>query len=65
MYLGREYVPIFWPALKLDPWGWDTVGSPSLNHQLATYRIDGHARANNSVGYRSPTLHGFSSNVAV
>lgn len=65
VYLGREYVPIFWPALKLDPWGWDTVGSPSLNHQLATYRIDGHARANNSVGYRSPTLHGFSSNVAV
>ncbi len=65
VYLGREYIPLFWPALKLDPWAWDTVGSPSLNHQLATYRIDGHARANNSVGYKSPRLGGFAFNVAV
>lgn len=65
VYLGREYVPIFWPALKLDPWAWDTVGSPSLNHQLATYRIDGHARANNSVGYRTPVIGGLSANVAI
>lgn len=65
VYLGREYVPIFWPALKLDPWLWDTVGSPSLNHQLATYRIDGHARANNSVGYKTINYGGFTANVAV
>lgn len=65
LYLGREYVPIFWPALKLDPWLWDTVGSPSLNHQLATYRIDGHARANNSVGYKTPSFGGLTANVAV
>lgn len=65
LYLGREYIPAFWPALKLDPWAWDTVGSPSLNHQMAGYRVDGHARANNSVGWRSPVLNGFSSNLAV
>lgn len=65
VYLGREYVPIFWPALKLDPWLWDTVGSPGLNHQLATYRIDGHARANNSIGYKSINFAGFTTNLVV
>lgn len=65
VYLGREYVPIFWPGLKLDPWMWDTVGSPSLNHQLAGYRIDGHARANNLVGCKSVKFGGFSVNLAV
>ncbi|MCR5864125.1 porin [Aquincola sp. J276] len=65
LYLGREYVPAFWPALKTDPWLWDTVGSPGLNHQFATYRIDGHARGNNSVGYKTPKWNGFSANVAV
>ena len=65
LYLGREYVPAFWPALKLDPWLWDTVGSPSLNHQFATYRIDGHARANNSIGLRSINVNGFSTNIAI
>ncbi|MDN3921459.1 porin [Roseateles violae] len=64
VYLGREYIPAFWPALKLDPWGWDTLGSPGLNHQLATYRIDGHARANNSVGYKSPNFSGLTTNWA-
>ncbi len=65
VYLGREYVPAFWPALKLDPWLWDTVGSPSLAHQFAGYRIDGHARANNSVGYKSVSFGGLTANAAV
>ena len=64
VYLGREYIPAFWPAFKLDPWGWDTVGSPSLNHQFATYRVDGHARANNSVGYKSISFAGLTANLA-
>jgi predicted porin len=65
VYLGREYVPAFWPALKTDPWLWDTVGSPGLNHQLAGYRVDNHARANNTVGYKSPALAGVTVNLAV
>jgi predicted porin len=65
LYLGREYVPAFWPALKLDPWAWDTVGTPGLNHQFAGYRIDNHARANNSVGYKTIDYGGVTANVAM
>jgi predicted porin len=25
IYLGREYTPAFWPAVKSDPFGWDGV----------------------------------------
>ena len=26
IYMGREYGPEFWPAVKTDPFGWDGVG---------------------------------------
>jgi predicted porin len=26
VYLGRDYSPAFWPAVKSDPFGWDGVG---------------------------------------
>src|SRR6185503_18517156 len=29
VYLGREYDPAFWPAVKSDPFGWDGVGQIS------------------------------------
>ncbi|RYG08744.1 MAG: porin, partial [Burkholderiales bacterium] len=37
VYAGREYIPAFWPALRLDPWGFDSVGTPGPKHQLANY----------------------------
>ena len=30
VYLGRDYSPAFWPAVKSDPFGWDGVGQIGL-----------------------------------
>ncbi|MBC7994431.1 MAG: porin [Rhizobacter sp.] len=59
VYLGREYIPAFWPALRLDPWGFDTVGTMGPKHQFALYTIDGGTRSNNTVGYKTPSVAGF------
>jgi predicted porin len=65
VYLGREYIPAFWPALRLDPWGFDTVGTPGPKHQFANYTVpDSGIRSNNTVGYKSPTFNGISGIVA-
>lgn len=64
VYLGREYFPVFWPALRLDPWGFDSAGSPGTKHQLATYIVDGGIRTNNSVGVRSASWAGITVNLA-
>lgn len=65
VYLGREYIPAFWPALRLDPWGFDTVGTLGPKHQFAQYVVDGGIRSNNTVGYRSPSFKGLTTNLAV
>lgn len=61
VYLGRDYTPAFWPAVKSDPFGWDGVG------QLGTLQWGGYTapgnpnggvRSSNTVGYRSPSLGG-------
>jgi predicted porin len=31
VYLGRDYTPAFWPAVKSDPFGWDGVGQMGLD----------------------------------
>src|SRR2546423_2418394 len=31
VYLGRDYAPAFWPAVKSDPFGWDGVGQLGLD----------------------------------
>ena len=41
VYLGREYFPAFWVGLRLDPWGFDTVGTLGTKHQFAQYTVDG------------------------
>lgn len=65
VYLGREYIPAFWPALRLDPWGFDTVGTPGPKHQFANYTVPvSGIRSNNTIGYKSPNFSGFSSIVA-
>lgn len=65
VYMGREYIPAFWPALRLDPWGFDTVGTPGPKHQFANYTVPvSGIRADNSIGYKSPTFNGFSSILA-
>lgn len=65
VYAGREYIPAFWPALKVDPWGFDTVATPGPRHLLANYGVPvSGIRADNTVGWRSGSWYGFSSNVA-
>lgn len=65
VYLGREYSPAFWPAVKSDPFGWDGVG------QLSTHQWAGFAnntslvRTSNTLGYRSPNLGGLTVQAAV
>lgn len=65
VYLGREYIPAFFPALRLDPWGFDTVGTPGPKHQLANYTIDGGIRSNNTVGYQTPSFAGLTVQAAI
>jgi predicted porin len=61
LYMGREYIPAFWPALRLDPWGFDTVGTPGPKHQFANYTVPvSGIRSDNTVGYKSPTFNGIS-----
>jgi predicted porin len=64
IYLGREYIPAFWPALRLDPFAFDTVGTLGPKHQFAQYTIDGGIRSNNTLGYKTPKLGGFTANLA-
>jgi predicted porin len=65
VYAGREYFPVFWVALRLDPWGFDSAGTPGTKHQLANYVVDGGIRTNNTVGVRSASFGGFTTNLAV
>jgi predicted porin len=64
VYLGREYTPAFWPAVKSDPFGWDGVaqlGAPMWAGYLST----GGVRAPNTIGYKSPSIAGLNINAAV
>lgn len=67
VYLGRDYDPAFWPAVKSDPFGWDGVG------QISSMQYAGYAdtcggssvRTANTVGYKSPNLGGLTGQAAV
>jgi predicted porin len=67
VYLGREYDPAFWPAVKSDPFGWDGVG------QISSMQYAGYAdtcsgssvRTSNTLGYKSPNLGGLTAQAAL
>jgi predicted porin len=64
VYLGRDYSPAFWPAVKTDPFGWDGVGqlgTPMWGNYLTTSGV----RVNNTVGYKSPNMSGLTVQAAV
>ncbi|RQP26407.1 porin [Piscinibacter terrae] len=73
VYLGRDYTPAFWPAVKSDPFGWDGVGQAGSTMWagfLTPANAGGTAaasgvRASNTVGYKSPNLSGLTAQVAV
>jgi predicted porin len=55
VYLGREYGPAFWPAVKSDPFGWDGVG------QISTMQYAGFANTNGGSSVRTSNTAGFKS----
>jgi predicted porin len=64
VYLGREYTPAFWPAVKSDPFGWDGVAQGGMT-MFAGYASTSGSRVNNTVGYKTPNFGGFTVNAAV
>jgi len=55
IYMGREYGPEFWPAVKTDPFGWDGVGQIStMQYAGFTTTRNGASsvRTSNTGGYR-------------
>jgi len=65
VYLGREYTPAFWPAVKSDPFGWDGVGQLGSMQWAGFLTHNSGVRSSNSVGYKSPNLSGLTVQAAV
>lgn len=57
LWLGRNYIPAFYVAVKMDPFGWDGVGQLSLQ-QFGLYRGKEGPQASNIVGFKSANFLG-------
>jgi predicted porin len=65
IYMGREYTPAFWPAVKTDPFGWDGVAQVGFA-QYARFRSASSAiRTANTGGFRSASFGGLTVQAAV
>ena len=66
VYLGRDYTPAFWPAVKSDPFGWDGVGQIGTA-SYANYLTPGTGavRTDNTVGFKSASFGGLTVQGAV
>ena len=65
VYLGRDYSPAFWPAVKSDPFGWDGVGQVGANAWAGYLNADGGVRPQNTVGVKSANFGGLTVQGAV
>ncbi len=69
VYLGRDYTPAYWVAIKSDPFGDDGVGQAGSVARWANYQtpdaVGNGRRASNGVGYKSPNVGGFTAAAAV
>jgi predicted porin len=72
VYLGRDYTPAFWPAVKSDPFGWDGVGQIGANawagYETPNAAAGGTAsgvRSSNTVGVKSANFGGLTVQAAV
>ena len=66
VYLGREYSPQYFVAVKTDPFGQDGVGQfSSRAYGNFQSKGDNGARTNNTIGYKSPNFSGLTAQVAV
>jgi predicted porin len=62
VYLGREYVPAYWVAVKSDPFGQDGVGQVGSVYGFAgfssTTNSGSNTRTSNTVGFKSADFSG-------
>ena len=71
VYMGLEYSPAFWVALNADATYWSYVGQLGSPYTYANYtavasNIEAtNIRWANSVGYKTPTVAGFSGELAL
>lgn len=64
-YAGRSLTPASFMVLFADPWYWDgSAAQVGWQIQLANYTSTAYLRTDNTVGYVSPTVGGFSLNLA-
>lgn len=65
IYAGRSFTPAAFMVLFADPWYWDgSAAQVGWQIQQANYTSTAYLRTDNTVGYSSPTVGGFSINLA-
>lgn len=61
VYAGRSVTPLFMTAIQADPWFWDnSVAQLNWDFQQANYRSASFLRTDGTVGYKSPSINGWS-----
>jgi predicted porin len=64
-WLGRDYLPVFYPSVALDPFNWNTVGQMGMAYTQARYAgADSAPRNNNAAFYRTPDMGGLTALVS-
>ena len=66
LWMGRDYIPAFWVAIKADPFGMDGVGQVGPANLFADFASSSEnaSRTNNTVGFKSQRINGFSFDLA-
>lgn len=64
LYMGRDYIPAFYPGFRVDPFGYDGSVGSIVGQAWAGYTVNGNSRAPNMIGYKTPTFSGVSARIA-
>ncbi len=64
LYMGRDFVPAFYPGIRVDPFGYDGSVGSIVGQAWAGYSLSFNARAPNMIAYRSPNVGGFQGRLA-
>lgn len=62
--LGRDYIPAFYPGVRVDPFGYDGSIGSLVGQAWSGYTVANNSRAANGINYKSPTFNGVSFRVA-
>lgn len=58
LFMGRDYVPAFYPGVRVDPFGYDGSVGSIVGQAWAGYSVNFNSRAPNMIAYRSPAFGG-------